>query len=335
MKRSLPWACWAAALATAGLLRTSRSADDFAAQLKGVRAKIVFESFRQGNWELFIVNADGSDPVNLTRTPDVQEMYPHVSPDGSKICFVADEGSGPAKVRNVYYMRRDGSGRTLVAPNGRDPCWGPDSAHIAYLPGESEQYTLTDYASKGLMIYDLATGKSTPHPNKDLHHLYNIAWSADGAWFVATVHAGMGFKHAILAIEARGNRVVNLQIPGCRPDLSHDGKQIAWGANDFVLRAADIDWSGPRVTHTRDLAKSEKPTEVYHVDWSPDGKYITYSRGPAHKRLGPAPEMVGAPAEGWEICVASVEAPDRWVQITHDGKGNKEPDWAPVEQKQP
>jgi Tol biopolymer transport system component len=145
----------------------------------------------------------------------------------------------------------------------------------------------------------------------------------------------MGYQHAILAIEARGKRVVDLEIPGCRPDLSRDGKQIAWGASDFVLRVADIDWSGPRVVNARDLVTSEKPIEVYHIDWSPDGKHVAFSRGPAHKRLGPAPEMVGAEAEGWDICVASIAAGNRVFPITQDGKGNKEPDWAPREEKSP
>ena len=100
------------------------------------------------------------------------------------------------------------------------------------------------------MIYDLANGGAHRTPILSCIILYNLCWSADGAWFVATVHGGMGYQHAILAIEAHGNRVVDLKIPGCRPDLSRDGKQIAWGASDFVLRVADIDWSGPRVVNS-------------------------------------------------------------------------------------
>ena len=57
--------------------------------------KIVYETCRKTdgrqNWELYLINADGSNPVNLTRTPDKDEMYPHASPDGTKICFVTDE----------------------------------------------------------------------------------------------------------------------------------------------------------------------------------------------------------------------------------------------------
>ena len=234
-------------LASALCLSATRCgrAEGLADELKPLGQYVVYESHREGNWDLFRCKADGSDGVNLTGTKDCDELYPHVSPDGSKICFLADEKSGSEKVRNVYYMLADGSQRTLVASNGRDPCWNPDGTKIAYLPGEFEQYTLKDFASRGLMIYDLVTGVAAPHPNPDLHHLYNLCWSADGNWFVATVHGGMGFQHAILAIEAQGKRVVDLGIPGCRPDLSSDGKRIAWGASDFVLRMAEIDWSGP------------------------------------------------------------------------------------------
>ena len=36
------------------------------------------------------------------------------------------------EVRNVYYMNIDGTGRTKVADNARQPCWGPDGKTIAY-----------------------------------------------------------------------------------------------------------------------------------------------------------------------------------------------------------
>ena len=54
----------------------------------------------------------------------------------------------------------------------------------------------------------------------------------------------MGCAHAILAIEAHGQGVYNLGIPGCRPDVSADGKKIAWGADDYILRVADLEVGG-------------------------------------------------------------------------------------------
>ena len=80
--------------------RRKGSSEDLRSELKSYPHKVVFETNRDGNWELYLVNADGSSPVNLTRTPDVGELYPKPSPDGRKIVFVADEGKGPALVRN-------------------------------------------------------------------------------------------------------------------------------------------------------------------------------------------------------------------------------------------
>jgi TolB protein len=313
------------------------AAEDLSVELKKVPHKIVFETYRQGNWELFLVDADGSNPVNLTRTPEVDELYPHASPDGTKTCFVADEGQEARKVRSVYYANLDGSRRTLVARNARQPCFNGDGTAIAYLGGEFEQFNYSIIANKGLFIYDLATGKHRVHPNQDIQHLFNVCWSPDGRWFVATVHAGMGYDHALVAIEAEGMKVLDLGIPGCRPEFSPDGKRIAWTPSDWALRVGDLDLSGPqpKVTNQRDVVTSSKPTKVYHIDWSPDGKYVAFSRGPFEKRLGRAPENVGTPAEGWNICVADATATNRWLAITTDGHSNKEPDWVFVEQKKP
>ena len=301
-------------------------------RLKSYPHRIVCESFRDGNWELYLMNADGSNPVNLTKTPDVDELYPKGSPDGSRICFVADEGQGAARKRNLYYINADGSGRTKVADNAREPCWKADSTEIAYLPGELERFTYTDFASKGLRIYTLKTKQTRDHPNPKIHHLYTLNWSADSRWFVATVHGGMGFKHGIVALEAEGNGVFDLKLGGCRPDLSRDGKKIAWGHGDYAVGVGDLDLSTipPTVKNVRDVVTSKKPIETYHCDWSPDGKYLTFSTGPKFKKKnlkGLLPEFPGVEAPGWDTCVADASQVNVWVKITKDGMSNKEADW--------
>src|SRR5437763_1732892 len=125
--------CATAGIAILGFLSQARSDEkqpegspDLLAELRTYRHKLIYESNRDGNWELYLCNADGSNPVNLTNTADTDELYPKPSPDGTKICFVADEGKGDAKIRNIYYMSSDGKGRIKIAENGREPCWSPD-----------------------------------------------------------------------------------------------------------------------------------------------------------------------------------------------------------------
>ncbi len=292
--------------------------------------KIVYETYRKTdgrqNWELFLINADGSNPVNLTCTPNVDELYPHASPDGTKICFVADELVEKKKIRNVYYMNLDGTGRIKVADNARQPCWSPDSKSVAYLKGEFDKYTITDYATKDLYFYDIKTRKHTQHPNKSLHHLYNICWSPDGEWFLATVHGGMGYKHANLAFKINDDKVYDLTkygVTGCRPDWSFDCRRITWGLTDWDLCVAKIDTISDeaRVADVRRVIKCGKEDEVYHSDFSPDAEYIAFSHGPK------ASEIVGGKAPGWNICVSDMAG--NWTKVTTDGNHNKEPDWVP------
>ena len=256
------WAAGSSSLAAlAGSARAATPAEQkLLTELKNYPYRIVHESYRDNHWALVVRNADGSNPVILTRPGD-NENYPHVSPDGKKIYFEFEEGKGKAKRRNVYFMNMDGSGRTRVAEAGRDACWTPDGKAIVYLKDEVDELQYKDFATKGLFLYDLASGKTEQHVNHDLYHLYNVCCTADGKWFVSTVHAGMGCGHGILAIEARGQGVYNLDIPGCRPDISPDGKKIAWGADDSVLRVADFEVvdGKPKVTNARDVVDQQEP----------------------------------------------------------------------------
>jgi hypothetical protein len=274
--------------------------------LKEIRYRLVYETYRENNWELFVVNADGSNPVNVTKTPDINELYPHVSPDGRKISFLVNSGEGAATRRSAWYMNLDGSGRTKVADDVREACWSPDGTAIALLKAEfPNRYVHEDYASKGLAVYNLATGKVAEHPNRALHHLLGLCWAPGGRWFLTTVYAGMGYGHTSLAFEAQGTKVFDLQIPGCRPDLTLDAKRLAWGSSVTELSIADIDLSGekPALSNRRLFVRAGRGMKVYHIDWSPDGKHVAFSRGPEKSDLGPAPEQRGVTGKGWNICV--------------------------------
>jgi len=315
-------------------------------RLQALPYKIAYECYVNGNWEIFVMNADGSDPVNLTQTPAVHEHYPQISPDATKICYAVDEGEGREAVRSLWVMDIDGQHRRKLADHAREAFWRPDSQVIGFLPQEFPKFNVMDYSTTGMSFYDLATGKVEPHVNTaKLHHLYNPSWSADGKWIVATVHAGMGVEHAILLIEARGTRVIDLHIPGCRPCFSPDGRQVAWGAEDHEIGVGSIDLGAeqPAITKWRVCVK-DPVNETYHVDWSPDSRFLCFSRGPASKGDPSKPgtflsacEIVGVYAAGWNLCAVSAEREETldlsacsqadFCMLTTNGFSNKEPAW--------
>ncbi len=310
-------------------------------RLRDLPYEFIHESYGADNWELVARRADGSGERNLTRTPDIHEMYPQASPDGAKVCFVVDStekvpGKKDATVRSLWVMSRDGTGRVLVAKNARQPCWSPDAKTIAYLPAEFERFDIRDYVTKGLVFFDVATGQKRTHPNPKLHHLYNPCFTRDGKWIVATVHGGMGFGHAILAIQVDGGAVHDLKIGGCRPDISPDGKRIAWGLDDHTIAVGTLELSAtpPRVVDRRHLVRDK--LHVYHADWSPDGRYIAFSRGPGGRQKVNGPgthrgiaELVGVRAK-WDICAIQVDGGKGWASLTTTGASNKESEWLPA-----
>ncbi|HOZ47014.1 MAG TPA: hypothetical protein PLO37_16890 [Candidatus Hydrogenedentes bacterium] len=306
-------------------------------ELRAVSHRILFERYDDNNWELYIMNADGSDAFNLTQTPDSHELYPQASPDGRRICFLLDVERAGDTIRSVYYMNADGSGRTCVAEKVRQPCWSPDGKTIAFVKQEFDRFKTTDFASKRLYLYDLESGATTEHPNAAIEHLYNLSWAADGRWIVSTVHAGMGLSHGIVAIEIGGMRVVNLNVGGCRPCVSPDGSALTWSTNDHTIERASIDFGGdePKVSNLADVYHEEE-THLYHPDFSPDGKYITFSGGPGGRMPAAGPgthvdvaEMVGV-CGVWDVYLKRADGTGPVIRLTQEPrKSNKESEWLP------
>jgi hypothetical protein len=68
--------------------------------------KIAFMSDRDANWEVYVMNADGSGLERLTRDP-AHDGLPVWSPDGKQIAFVSNKGGAWA----IWAMSPDGSNR--------------------------------------------------------------------------------------------------------------------------------------------------------------------------------------------------------------------------------
>ena len=94
------------------------SAETVKERLAATPYHLVYEKYADNNWELFVSKADGTGERNLTNTSDQHELYPQVSPDGKRLCFVSDKGSGRNTVRSVYVMNMDGSDRKSASHVG-------------------------------------------------------------------------------------------------------------------------------------------------------------------------------------------------------------------------
>jgi len=297
-------------------------------ELKRSGLKVCYQSRREGNSELYVMDADGSNIVNITKTPTVDEVYPHVSGDGRRICFTVvrmEELPGGRSVPcfDVYWMNLDGSSRTLVARDATDPCWDPEGRRVLFVKRLSREKT-EDYQNFGLFAYDIYTGEVEGLTGGRLYHAYVPCWSPAGGWIVATVHEYAEFEHAIIALNLRTGKIYSLGkcgINGCRPDLSWDGKLICWNPNDIQVCVAPFNPFCTERLPIKVVAQAPPPSgSVYFGDWSPDGRYIAYSMNPDVTVRTPGKRAL------WDIFVTRAEG-ETYVQLTFDHANNKHPEF--------
>jgi dipeptidyl aminopeptidase/acylaminoacyl peptidase len=74
---------------------------------------IAFESDEGGHSDIWVMQPDGSNAVNLTND-QIEDVFPSWSPDGSKIAWTRG-GRGPTG--EIWVMNSDGSGKTQVTFN--------------------------------------------------------------------------------------------------------------------------------------------------------------------------------------------------------------------------
>jgi|GEM_PF-2568028 len=97
--------------------------------------------------DIYVVAVDGSNLVNLTNSPGVNEDYPAWSPDGKRIVYHTNRNN----FRNYELFLMDASGgnptQLTAAQLERDdwsvqPAWSPDGGRIAYVSNRSGTWDL-------------------------------------------------------------------------------------------------------------------------------------------------------------------------------------------------
>ena len=92
--------------------------------------QIAFTTERDGNVEVYSMNADGSAPTNLKNNAaeDWLVFDRMWSPDGQKLMFVSNRDGIPS----LFMMNADGSEQTMIGTSGNGfASWSPDGEKIA------------------------------------------------------------------------------------------------------------------------------------------------------------------------------------------------------------
>lgn len=112
-------------------------------------SQVVFGSGRDGNWEIYRIDADGSNEKRLTDDASF-DGNPDFSPDGSRVVFISDRTGHP----EVWTMDSNGGSLfqvTSVQEEADWPRWSPDGSTIIYRDGPQIYAVSSDGARRSLV----------------------------------------------------------------------------------------------------------------------------------------------------------------------------------------
>ena len=239
-------------------------------------SKIAFVSTRDGNSEIYVMDADGSNQTRLTNNPG-RDGAPTWSPDGTRIAFASTRDGNS----DIYIMNADGSGVTRLTTDPADdggPSWSPDGSMIAFdsdRSGSSQVWRTNVEA--GNWGYNL-TQLTEDHPLGRVNNF--LAWSPDGRWIAFEADRDRDDPEIYLASAVDGSYQQRLTFTRALdevPNWTPDSKQIVYSTDvdgepqngNYEIYIMNVDGSEKRRL-TNAPGQDSNPTV------SPDGKRIVF-----------------------------------------------------------
>lgn len=239
------------------------------------KAVIAFESYRDGNAEVYLIDEDGGSPVNLTNNP-AYDGTPDWSPDGSQIAFTSERGGSP----DVFIMGVDGSEPTrLTDGSGFNtvPAWSPDGSRILFVSNRTYNVNMEGGyieipGNAKLWVMDLSGGNPERLTSQMGLDQYG-SWSPDGTEIVyMSVRDGNPEIYRKRADNFEEN-LTNSPANDLNPDWSPDGTKVAFMSDrDGNLEIYVLDLERGELTNL-----TQSPANEGDPDWSPDGSKIAFT----------------------------------------------------------
>ncbi len=299
-----------ALLAFAGLAGSAAGA------FPGGEGRIVFESNVGGQFDVYTIDGDGTDRVNLTNHPGA-DRDAQWSPDGRWLAFSSNRDGD----WDIWVMGADGSGLHNLtddagAKRDTDPSWSPDGSRIAFVSDRSAH--ASDLGESSDEIWAMGADGSFPvrlTVNRTLDD--DPAFSPDGSTIAWALFSGQaGFDIWRMGVDGSGRvRLTQANGDDERPTWSPGGALVVFSSQ----RAGGSGFKGGGVGSLYSV----------HIDGSGQ-EALTHAgvdRDPAFSPTGEALVFSSQRAGGSRLFVIGRDGVV--VQISDQLAMELEPDWQP------
>lgn len=271
---------------------------------QGPGGKIAFSSNRNGNFDIYVMNADGTDVRQLTTNTSF-DLFPSISADGSKIAFYSTRsGDG-----DIYLVNADGTNEqriTTDADNETSPALSPDGTTVAYIKRSDSRNPWDIYLSNvdGTNVRFLTFSGSQPSFSADGN---KIAYVREEYWKRNEPPLS---NIDVINVDGTGNQHVTAGAgDDYDPAFSPDGNKIAFGRKGKIY---SVNLDGTSLRQVTSQTASE-----YQPSYSPDGNKIAFVKSSQ------------SPQSGTNIYTINTDGTDE-QQLTNTTTNNEHPSWSRV-----